>query len=192
MWLRQHAGDEEDPNLQTPEKHYTQVKTRVRDGADLENEPQLYFDQLRYFVLSLGLAPAGELAGLKARLDKLKSDKPDADEEALAIGEGYAMSFERAQSPATLAARADRWGTRGMGALPLTSEKDEIQRAAAKGQLRTEIKLDLTTDDGSVFVDLYEVTLSPTVDDTGVTPRKDVVSPDTKPSAIITWGSRHQ
>lgn len=153
-WLRQHAGDEEDANAETNTVSYERTRRQARADPEFVGEKGLFIDQCKNAWGLLGVGLDGPVATLNAVLGATK--RSDASTIAGKLS-GTRIDLSNIQSPQLFEANLPI-----PGGMPLREKvTEDLAAAATQRTFDFWCTLDLTDEDGSVFVNRFEYELVP-------------------------------
>ena len=153
-WLQQHAGDEEDQNAETLGHAYDETRTKAKQPEEITNNKKLFIHQSKYAWGRLGLS----LDKPVAQLTKALSAVETLDASAIAAKlSGTRVPLSEVQSPGLFARNLP-----GPGGMPLRQQVTEDLAAAVESRsFVLTCTLDLTDEDGTVFVNGFDYALTP-------------------------------
>jgi len=146
-WVLEHAGDEEDAASDTSEEQWERaVEHAYGHGRELENHPEVFAYQTRGEWAKAGLVHAAESDAMIAKVRELVPGAEDPASVVEAYFHDKRYTFTSAADPEALA----RYVTeRNFGAGVAEWGKQAIR----DGKFRFECTLDVTTADGTCYVD---------------------------------------
>lgn len=147
-WVMEHAGDEEDANRSTSEAQWEGARTRVfGKGDSLDNHPQIFAFQTRGHFNDVGL-DIKEIQAVTARADL---EWHRGEDWMMKEYDGKRFVFNSARDPAALIRFLSSRYHRPTAA---------AEQAIRDGRFTLVCALDLDEDDGAVYVDEWEYTIT--------------------------------
>ncbi|MBW4448476.1 MAG: DUF4157 domain-containing protein [Spirirestis rafaelensis WJT71-NPBG6] len=156
-WVLEHAGDEEDADKSTSEAQWENAREEVfgKSNSDLDNHPEIFAYQTRGHWNAVGLPGAGLAKTVIDDVSAIQEQKKDPDETASLVMnkyDGKKYSFKSAQDAERLIKLMDDNTSTWLGA-------DARREAIRKNAFQIDCVLDLSSDDGAVYVDEWEYDL---------------------------------
>ena len=147
-WVLEHAGDEEDAAADTSEAQWEAARDERFGAGDLDRHPEIFAYQTRGEWSKAGL-PTNQAEAIISRMQDLRRDAADPAATVLGSFDGRSYSFDAATDPEKLITYINKNNT-------LSSLSAGGKTAIRNNRFVLSCALDLTTADGSCYVDEWE------------------------------------
>lgn len=153
-WLLQHAGDEEDANAETSEYAYAKTRTAAKKADEIQGNKKLFVHQCKYAWGRLGVDLDEPVAQLTKAVGAVESLEAAAVAGALT---GLRVPLRGVAHPAVFAQNLP-----APGGMPLREQvTEDLEAAAVAKTFDLHCTLDLTDEDGTVFINRFDYELVP-------------------------------
>ena len=147
-WVLEHAGDEEDAAKDTAEAQWEAARNEAFGAGDLDRHPEIFAYQTRGEWSKAGL-PTDQAEGIISRVKDLRRDASDPAATVVGSFDRRSYSFDSATDPEKLIAYINDSHT-------IDSLSAGGKTAIRNNRFKLTCTLDLTTADGSCYVDKWE------------------------------------